>query len=114
MLVTLLVVAARGGVAVAPGDLRLQLVLLGITAGFFIGFWSRDGQTLGMRAWRLRVVGPDGRPPRPAVAGIRFVVGALSFGLGGAGLLWRLLDRDGLTWYDRAAGTRVVAVPRER
>src|SRR5690348_1842598 len=34
-----------------------QLYLLAIGYGFFAGFWLRDGQTLGMLAWRVKLVG---------------------------------------------------------
>lgn len=33
---------------------------LGWVAFFFIYFWARSGQTIGMKAWRLRVQNPDG------------------------------------------------------
>jgi hypothetical protein len=45
--------------AVEPGDPAFQAYLLAVAAIFFCGFWRR-GETLGMRAWRLRVVGTDG------------------------------------------------------
>lgn len=52
---TLGVMALRGGKPVPPGSGLLQILLI-ITAGlFFIGFWVYGGQTLGMRAWRLRI-----------------------------------------------------------
>jgi len=32
-----------------------QLYLLLVYVGFFVWFWRKNGQTLGMQAWRLRV-----------------------------------------------------------
>ncbi|OYD24628.1 RDD family protein [Oceanimonas baumannii] len=37
-----------------------QLVLLGVVLFFYCWFWRTSGQTLGMRAWRLRVQNTDG------------------------------------------------------
>ncbi len=38
----------------------MRLYLLAVIAGFYIYFWTHGGQTLGMRAWRIRVIGDDG------------------------------------------------------
>lgn len=74
--------------------------------------WRRGGQTLGMRAWRLRVVGHAGAIPTQGVLWKRFAVGTLSFLAAGAGFWWAWLDRDGLTWHDRVAGTRLLRLPK--
>lgn len=39
-----------------------QIHLLGICFAFYAWFWVHGGQTLGLRAWRLRVVRLDGKP----------------------------------------------------
>ena len=38
----------------------LQLYLVGVTAAYFIYCWTRSGQTLPMKTWRIRVVANDG------------------------------------------------------
>jgi len=112
MLATLAIVALRGGEPVPPGQLGYQLLLLGATALFFITSWLRGGQTLGMRAWRLRVERQSGDPLDARTGMVRFVGGLLSVLACGLGLLWLWIDRDELTWHDRLAGTRVVVVPK--
>jgi len=89
-----------------PGDWWFRGYLLAVAALFFVGAWMR-GETLGMRAWQLRVVAADGRPPglRPAL--LRFVTALLSWAAAGLGFLWVLVDRDGLAWHDRLSGTRL-------
>ncbi|MER8185461.1 RDD family protein [Kitasatospora sp. NPDC094015] len=89
------------------------LVLLGVL--YEVLPTARTGQTFGKRLAGIRVVDvkvPTGRsnprPPRPARALLRWLVGQLT-ALLVVGLLWPLLDRRsrrGL--HDRAAGTRVV------
>jgi uncharacterized RDD family membrane protein YckC len=77
---------------------------------FFTVFWWRGGQTLGMRAWRLKVVRMDGTPLRWIDALKRHLAALLSCLALGLGFLWVLLDRDGLAWHDRLSGTRLIRV----
>ncbi len=74
--------------------------------------WRRGGQTLGMRPWRLQVTTPDGTPPTRRQLWLRFSVGTVSLLLGGLGLWWTLIDRQRLSWHDRASGTRVRRLPK--
>ena len=74
--------------------------------------WSRGGQTLGMRAWRLRVTGMGETPPTRKQLIQRYAVGTGSLLLGGLGFWWAWFGRDRLTWHDRVSGTRMVRVPK--
>jgi len=112
MLATLVIVALRGGEPVPPAQLGYQVLLLGAAALFFITSWRYGGQTLGMRAWRLRVERQSGGPLDVRTGIVRFIGGLLSILTGGLGLLWLWVDRDQLTWHDRLAGTQVVVLPK--
>lgn len=90
----------------------LQGVLLSLTAIYFVISWTRGGQTIGMRAWRLRVTGPGEQSPSWSQALLRFAVGTLSLGACGLGFAWCLIDRDRRAWHDIAAGTQVLRVPK--
>jgi uncharacterized RDD family membrane protein YckC len=114
MATTLAVVAVRGGQPVPAGEPGYQLLLLVVAALFFITSWLRGGQTLGMRAWRLRVERESGEALDARAGILRFLGGLLSVATGGIGLLWLWVDRDELTWHDRLAGTRVVVLPKSR
>ena len=78
-----------------------------LTGGYAVVSWRRGGQTLGMRPWRLRVFAADGGAPTWRAALVRYLVGTASLLLGGLGFWWAWIDRDRLTWHDRASGTRV-------
>lgn len=88
----------------------LRLFLAAVIGLFFMFFWVRDGQTLGMRTWRLRLVREDGSRLRPRDALVRLAWATLCLAPAGAGLLWMLLDPDGLTCYDRLSHTRPVVL----
>lgn len=75
--------------------------LLLLLAVAYFGFcWTRGGQTLGMKAWRIRLERLDGRSPGWSDALIRFTTGAASVLLTVFGL-WRL-RAPGWAWGDLA------------
>ena len=62
MAATFPVLAFTHGEAVRSGNLVYTTYLLLIGWLFFSWFWTRGGQTLGMRAWRIRVQTVNGAP----------------------------------------------------
>ena len=82
-----------------------------ITGLYAVLSWARGGQTLGMRAWKIAVVDPEGRPAGTKALWRRFAWGGLSLLAFGAGFWWALLDRQRLGWHDRASATRLVRLP---
>ena len=92
----------------------LQGWVLVVAGAYFAWFWTRGGQTLPMKTWRLRVVRHDGAPVSPGRAIHRYVIAALGFFALGLGFWWALVDRDRQFLHDRLAGTAMVDVPREK
>lgn len=109
-LATALVLPLNHGRAISSGNLPYTLYLLLCCYGYFAWQWSRGGQTLGMRAWRVRLVGADGAPVGRRAAALRFVLALLSLLMLGAGFLWALFDPKGLAFHDRYSRTRLVTV----
>jgi uncharacterized RDD family membrane protein YckC len=119
------------------GEYLYCAALLAAVAAYFGIPWTRRGQTLAMKAWRLRIERSDGALPdwggvlrRLAISVPLYVLalaGALAWGahLSGPGpfagcalpLLashgWHALTGRG-TLPDRLSGTRLVAVPAGR
>ena len=94
-----------------PAALRSNPLYIGylllVPPTFLIWFWTHGGQTLGMRAWRIRLVGMDGTPVTLKQGVIRYLASLLSWLPFGLGFLWSLFDRERLTWHDRLSGTRL-------
>jgi uncharacterized RDD family membrane protein YckC len=111
---TLLVLAVRLGEPVPPGTVWFPLCLIGIVAAFFCGFWVHGGQTLGMRAWRIRVLCDGGVELGWRRAAARFAAAVVALAPAGLGFWWALLDRDRRAWHDRWTRTRVVRIDRAR
>jgi uncharacterized RDD family membrane protein YckC len=95
-----------------PAHPLFRAYLALVVLGFYVWFWSRGGQTAGMRAWRIKLVAADGRPPDAARALLRagaMLLGLLPLGLGFFAMLW---DPEGLAWHDRRSATRMLLVPK--
>ena len=96
--------AASGGRDATSGWLRyaLQAFILVMFAAYFLRSWLRGGQTLAMKAWKIRVVDVT-----PGKALARFFW-ALLFVPTGVSFLWALFDRERQFLHDRLARTRLV------
>lgn len=86
----------------------LQITLLLLCGGFYIWQWTRTGQTLPMKTWRLKLVTVNGEPIDVRRACVRYFAALFSIALAGLGFLWALIDRDQQFLHDRIAGTRII------
>ena len=81
--------------------LGLQVALLAITAAYFVISWARAGQTIGMRAWKLKLLREDGSKIGVLPALARFSLALLSLAIVGIGFWWALFDAQNRTLHDR-------------
>ena len=88
----------------------MQLIYLLLAFGFFGWFWTHGGQTLGMRAWKIRVVDLNKQPLTWTQAAMRFLWSLASWMVFGLGYVWALFDPEKLTLHDRMSKTRLVNV----
>jgi uncharacterized RDD family membrane protein YckC len=79
---------------------------------FYAWFWTHGGQTLGMRAWRLRVQRLDGRPITLWQALLRFLAAIPSWALLGLGYLWILVDKNRMALHDRISESVIVRLTK--
>ena len=110
VLTIVLLVGVTGG---AVAGSWVQLLLLLEAYAFFLFFWTRRSQTLGMLAWRLRVT--DGNAPISLrQAHLRMVGGILSLACLGLGHIWMLFDRQGRTWPDILSASSIERADAKR
>ena len=88
---------------------------LAIAIGYFPYFWSRSGQTPGMKMMRIKVVRDvDGGRVTSGQAILRLIgywVSGLVFYLG---YIWIFIDKRRRGWMDLIAGTIVITAPDHR
>ena len=96
------------GETINPNNPLYTAYIIGICFLYFGWQWIHGGQTLGMKAWKIRMVNQTQGPVSWRSAFYRFIGSVVSWIPLGAGFLWVLFDREGLTWHDRLSGTRLI------
>lgn len=93
-------------------DNILFLLMLASSSGFYIWFWTRSGQTLGMIAWRIKLVSNHGGLITVRQGIIRYLAAWPAFFMFGLGYLWLYIDPNGDTLHDKLSNSKVVVVPK--
>lgn len=127
--------APAGRLAAYPFRFTYSAIALGIIVAYFGGSWRASGETLGMKAWGLRLVARSGSRPEWRAIGLRLALGVPLWLAPVAGLLLYMSHRssplvalcsalplaaslapafgEGVSLHDLASGTRVLRVPRD-
>lgn len=90
----------------------LWLHCFAVLLAYFGWLWKRNGQTLAMQTWKIRLVSTAGAALTSRQILLRYVLAWPSLLLGGIGIAWALIDRDRQFLHDRLAGTRLVTTGR--
>jgi len=100
----------------AVGGFTLIVTLVLIWAYFILLEWLWNGQTIGKRVYKLRVISEDGSPARFTAVLIRNLLRLVDFlpAFYGVGVLVIVLSPKSQRLGDLAAGTYVVRAPRPR
>ncbi len=102
-LITALAVTLNKGEAI-QSHLYL-MIIFPVTLLFFCGFWINGGQTLGMRAWQIKVVDDNVSPISSRQALIRYLCGVFLFGIT---LIYSFFNAEGKALADVVAKTKVI------
>jgi len=102
-IITAIAIGFNDGEAIRHPLLNVFLFLCAFI--FFDGFWRHGGQTLGMRAWRLRVEGINGEKLTFKQSFLRYLVGSLLFGFT---YIAALFSPTKQTLHDRLSKTKII------
>lgn len=95
---------------IARHKIWFQLYSAGCFIWFYLYFWVKGGQTIGMRAWRMLLVQQNGQPLTLKQATLRLLTAL--FGLGN---LWLWLRwGKGLALQDQLTGSKVIILTKEQ
>jgi len=111
MLVTLVFIAIFGDATIGIKRTVLQLILWLSIGVYFVQSWVKTGQTVAMRAWRLKLVQRHQEALTLQQAALRYVLSTLLM-LTGISIVWALFDQEGFFLHDRLLGTRIVELAK--
>ncbi len=101
---TALLLPFNAGEAFTRDQIFYPIYLLVVSFLFYGWFWTHGGQTLGCRAWKIKVLTLNQQPINWQQALVRFISALLCCGLG---FLWILVDKKRRGWHDYFSKTTV-------
>jgi len=100
--VTACAISLNDGEAIQHWSYKIFLIVVAFI--FFDWFWRHGGQTLGMRAWRIRVQGKDNEKITFSQSATRFSTGFFLFGLT---LFFMYFNAAAEALHDRLSRTKI-------
>ena len=114
-LATALLLPFTTGEAISPQQSIIYRIYLAVISFSFYGwFWTHGGQTLGLRAWHIKVLTLDQKPISWIQALFRFATAIVSWCFFGLGFLWILIDKNRLSWHDHLSKTALFFDPPKK
>lgn len=104
---TAILLPLNNGKAFDSGHIFYPIYLLAVSFTFYGWFWTHGGQTLGLKAWKLKITDINGDALTWKQAFLRFIVSILSWALLGLGFWWKLFDKEQRTWHDIYSKSRI-------
>ncbi|MGZ8096325.1 MAG: RDD family protein [Methylosarcina sp.] len=102
---TLLILPLNHGEAFTSKQYWYPVYLLTVSFLFYAWFWTHGGQTLGMRAWKIKVLTFDRKPISWNQSLFRFAFALTSLAPAGLGFFWILIDKNRWAWHDYLSHT---------
>ena len=98
-----------------PLPLAELIILSGLVLSviYYVGYWSKSGQTIGNTLLGIKVVTKDGSQLSGGKAFLRYIGYLVSAIVLSIGFLWAAFDRKRQGWHDKIAGTYVIYVEDE-
>ena len=104
------------GKAPEPGTfLSVMQLLIAVTSGpvFYCYFWLKNnGQTLGMQAWKIKLVTCNDQPLSLKTSLTRCLISFISFLMVGLGYFVIIIDKKNRSWSDIYTDTRIINIKK--
>jgi uncharacterized RDD family membrane protein YckC len=114
----LLFIAAAMASAVGSGEHQafrdpvFTLFLIFVWFMYFALFWKYGGMTVGMRAWRVKIIPDSGDELSWRFCLVRFCFAFISVLALGIGMLWTIFERENRSWHDLASHSGLFVFPK--
>ena len=104
---TALLLPLNGSRAFSSEQVFYPIYLFAVSFVFYGWFWTHGGQTLGLKAWKLKVLTLEQQPLSWKQAFVRFICAIFSLLLAGLGFFWLIWDKNSYAWHDYLSKTRL-------
>ncbi|MGZ8271494.1 MAG: RDD family protein [Methylophilus sp.] len=108
MLVTWFYIISFGEVSSTYQRSSLQLFLWLSAGVYFIFSWYKGGQTMALKAWKMKIVSHANTDLSFKVCFLRYALASVLIMLFGSTLFWAFLDKDRLFLHDRLLKTKCI------
>ncbi|MGV3582735.1 MAG: RDD family protein [Methylophilus sp.] len=108
MLVTWIYIISFGEVSSTYQRSSLQLLLWLSSGVYFVFSWYKGGQTLALKAWKMKIVSQSNTNLAFKICFLRYILASVLLMLFGLTLLWAFMDRDRLFLHDRLLKTKCI------
>ncbi len=109
-LTTLLLIIFTNGDTIGSNNLIYNLFLFYISYLYFAWHWVNGGQTLGMRAWHIKLISRGRDPMSWGSATARFFLALLSLVSFGLGFALAFFDKESCAFHDRYSNSRLINI----
>jgi uncharacterized RDD family membrane protein YckC len=114
VILVIILVTAILAVIFAPLSILGILAFIIVPLAYFPYFWSKTGQTPGMKMMGIKVVrDKDGGPVTVGAAILRLIGYWISGAVFYLGYIWIFVDKRKRGWMDLIAGTIVISAPND-
>ena len=93
-------------------SLLFQLLILAVIIAYYAYFWRASGQTVGMKAWRIKLMSLDDQAITASQMALRILVAFPAYACLLLGVLWQYWSADQLNWHDKASRTKIIYLPK--
>jgi len=96
------------------GNVIVSINCLLVSFFFYGWFWTHGGQTLGMKAWNLYLVKPDGKFIDWKISAKRYFAAIISWAIFGLGFTWILVNKRKRAWHDILSNTQIIQLKNKK
>ena len=109
-LATAILLPFTSGESISEQQILIYRIYLAVISFLFYGwFWTHGGQTLGLRAWKIKVLTLNKKPISWKQAFLRFITAIISWSVLGLGFLWIFMNKRRYSWHDYLSKTALFS-----
>jgi len=110
LFITVIISFINNGNPPESNNISYKLFLLASIIFFYHYSWRKSGQTLGMKAWKVKLVTLDNKPITLGQSILRMTLGLANVVTIGLGYFWKYTNRSKLTLMDVLSKTKLITI----